>query len=62
MKSGGELGAIEGSVPKWGGGGAEGMGDVLFGSESSKSVGETEWEVCYPDEIFNCTSLMGRYT
>jgi hypothetical protein len=46
VKSTGEMGAIEGKVPKWGGGNEEiDMGDVLFGGDSNKPVDkETEWE------------------
>jgi len=47
------MGAIEGKVPKWGGGGEEiDMGDVLFGGNSNKPVDrETEWEVSYSDRV-----------
>jgi len=43
------MGAIEGKVPKWGGGGAQGqeidMGEVLFGGDKVDASKETEWEV-----------------
>lgn len=49
VKSAGEMGAIEGKVPKWGGGGAQGqeidMGEVLFGGDKVDASKETEWEV-----------------
>lgn len=52
VKSGSELGAIEGKVPSWGGGGGgnEGteldMGEVLFGGDKKADEGkDTEWEV-----------------
>jgi hypothetical protein len=52
VKSGSELGAIEGKVPSWGGGGASqggmelDMGEVLFGGDKGADEGkDTEWEV-----------------
>lgn len=44
------MGAVEGVVPKWGGGGQEqpgdiDMGEVLFGGGQKEITKETEWEV-----------------
>lgn len=52
VKSGTELGAVEGKVPTFGGGGEMGgldVGEVLFGGDEGNAVREgkdTEWEVC----------------
>ncbi|WWC87947.1 uncharacterized protein L201_002847 [Kwoniella dendrophila CBS 6074] len=54
VKSGGEMGAVEGKVPNFGGG--EDIGEILFGggdSEAEKAVKEgkeTEWEVYVIDD------------
>ncbi|WWC68580.1 uncharacterized protein I206_102510 [Kwoniella pini CBS 10737] len=52
VKSGGEMGAVEGKVPAFGGG--EDVGEILFGSgEGAKQVQEgkeTEWEVYVIDD------------
>ena len=54
------MGAIEGKVPKWGGGGEEvDMGDVLFGSKSDKPMGETEWEVSRHESVVNARLMIG---
>jgi len=51
MKSGGDMGAVEGKVPSFGGGGEEmnmDMGEVFFGGSKGADLGidkETEWEV-----------------
>lgn len=52
VKSGGEMGAVEGVVPKWGGGNGQpgeiDMGEVLFGGSGKQDVSkETEWEVSF---------------
>jgi hypothetical protein len=54
MKSGGEMGAVEHSVPAWGGGGDINMGEVLFGGgqgeQDVKEGKEVEWEVYVIDD------------
>ena len=52
VKSGGEMGAIEGSVPKMGGGDID-MGDIFFGGGAVQQdvTKDTEWEVCVPGRM-----------
>jgi hypothetical protein len=49
MKTGGEMGAVEGKVPAWGGGQEVNLGEVMFGGgEGEREVKEgkdVEWEV-----------------
>lgn len=60
VKSGTELGAVEGKVPTFGGGGQMGgldVGEVLFGGDEGNAVREgkeTEWEVSF------CSSNLGH--
>ena len=44
VKSGGELGTIEGTVPHLGGGQLD-PGEMLFGGGPEENVKDTEWEV-----------------
>ena len=47
------MGTIEGSVPKWGGGGDVDVGEVLFGGGGASNdapIGDTEWEVYVIDD------------
>ncbi|OCF31676.1 mitochondrial metalloendopeptidase OMA1 [Kwoniella heveanensis BCC8398] len=55
VKSGGEMGAVEGKVPTWGGGtDAMGVGEILMGSgpegDHAREGKETEWEVYVIDD------------
>ncbi|WVQ78785.1 hypothetical protein IAT38_000876 [Cryptococcus sp. DSM 104549] len=57
VKSTGEMGAVEGKVPEWGGGQDLGLGDIFMGGSSGSSGGdhlkegkETEWEVYVIDD------------
>ena len=48
VKSGSELGAIEGKVPSWGGGGGGGAGELDIGGDQGADEGkDTEWEVSW---------------
>ncbi|WVF65807.1 hypothetical protein IAT40_000544 [Kwoniella sp. CBS 6097] len=54
VKSGGEMGAVEGKVPTWGGGNEVDLGEILSGSgpegDRAKEGKETEWEVYVIDD------------
>ena len=51
VKSGHDMGAVEGKVASWGGGGEDGaMQDVLFGRGNGNVDSQTEWEVSRPSD------------
>ncbi|CAD6572273.1 MAG: hypothetical protein TREMPRED_000488 [Tremellales sp. Tagirdzhanova-0007] len=51
VKSGGEMGAVEGTVPNMGNGSPLGPGEILFGGGVTEDMGkDTEWEVYVIDD------------